>query len=107
MSWARLSPRPRRRFWRELGIDATLDGLSFFLFTYYSTEQMTEEDYRQQIRKLDWLGLRQLWAGIKQKNTPGWAPGKALEYLILRAFELDGATVRYPFSINMDGEVTE
>lgn len=68
---------------------------------------MTEEEYKQQIRKLKWVDLYQLWTAIEQKDTPGWEAGKALEYLILRAFELDGATVRYPFLIKIDGEVTE
>jgi hypothetical protein len=68
---------------------------------------VTEEDYKRQIREMDWSDLRELWALIKQKKTPLWASGKALEYLILRAFELDLATVRYPFSIKIDGEVTE
>lgn len=70
---------------------------------------MTEADYEQRIKKLDWFGLNQLWADIKQKKTlvSGWAAGKALEYLILRAFELDSATVRYPYSVKIDGEVTE
>jgi len=30
---------------------------------------MTEADYEQRIKKLDWFGLNQLWADIKQKKT--------------------------------------
>jgi hypothetical protein len=37
-----------------------------------------------------------LWKNIKAGPTR-FASGKALEYLVVRAFELDGATVRYPF----------
>ena len=65
------------------------------------------EDYQQAIQALDWAGLRALWDKIKKKRTPGWPPGKALEYLVLRAFELDKATVRYPYSVRLDGEELE
>ena len=33
----------------------------------------------------------------------GWARGKGLEYLILRAFELEGAEVTWPFSVRFEG----
>lgn len=33
--------------------------------------------------------------------------GKALEYSILRAFEIEGATVRWPYSVKMDGDEIE
>lgn len=39
--------------------------------------------------------------------TPGWPPGKALEYLIVRAFDLDGAKVRWPYETEMEGVVVE
>ena len=56
---------------------------------------MTEEEYRQAIQLLNWKGLKQLWQVIQQKLAPpGWAAGKPFEYAVLRAFELDGATVR-------------
>lgn len=29
----------------------------------------------------------------------GWSPGKALEYLLLRAFEIEGAEVEWPYSV--------
>jgi hypothetical protein len=38
---------------------------------------------------------------------PGWDPGKALEYLLIRAFELDGAQVRWPYSVPLFGEEVE
>ena len=69
---------------------------------------MTEEDYRQAIQSLNWVGLRQLWETIQQRLLPpGWAAGKAFEYAVLRAFELDGATVRYPFTVTLDGQTVE
>ncbi len=45
------------------------------------------------IRRLGRTGLLVLWRQIQDKNTPGWGPGKALEYLVLRAFQIEGATV--------------
>jgi hypothetical protein len=53
-------------------------------------------DHAARIRLLDWKGLRDLWDRSAKGPVPGWPAGKAFEHLILRAFELDGATVRYP-----------
>ena len=64
-------------------------------------------DYVARIRGHGWEGLRELWAGITAGNTPGWPPGIALEYLLLRMFELDGAEVRWPFEVKVDGETVE
>jgi hypothetical protein len=58
----------------------------------------------------DWDGLRRLWSAILAGNTPGWEKGEALEYLVIRAFELDPdepATVRYPFEVSLFGEKVE
>lgn len=69
---------------------------------------MTEAEYKQAIQLLDWGGLRQLWRTIQQRITPpGWAAGKSFEYAVLRAFELDGATVRYPFTVTLEGQTVE
>jgi hypothetical protein len=49
-------------------------------------------EYQAAIQKLDWDGLQNLWERIETRSTaPDWAAGKAFEYLVLRAFELDGA----------------
>ena len=63
----------------------------------------SEKKYKDQIRKYsDWEQLRELWADIlARKRMKNWPPGKAFEYLILRAFELSGASVRYPFSVEL------
>ena len=60
---------------------------------------MTEQEYEQRIRTYDWQQLNELWQAIINKNTQDWGKGKALEYLIVRMFELSGATVRYPYSV--------
>jgi hypothetical protein len=59
------------------------------------------------IRALDWAGLRDLWGKIQAGDTPDWDPGKAFEYLILRAFQLDGAKVRWPYQVALQGAVVE
>ena len=45
-----------------------------------------------------------LWDGIGRRRTPGWEDGKALEYLVLRIFQLDGARVRWPYRVEIDPE---
>lgn len=64
-------------------------------------------EYEARIQQLDWSGLRSLWEAIVRRDTPGWDPGRALEYLILRAFQLDGARVRWPYSIHLENEMVE
>lgn len=59
------------------------------------------------IRKLDWNGLRLLWGRVKAGHTPGWGAGKALEYLVLRGFELSGAEVVWPYEVNIANQVVE
>lgn len=67
----------------------------------------SEAEYKDRISVLDWKGLRALWRAIEQRDTPDWEPGKAFEYLVLRAFELDGAQVRWPYSVQLFGEDVE
>ena len=64
-------------------------------------------DYAARIRALEWNGLRELWARINAGHVPEWPAGRALEHLVLRAFELDGATVRWPFRVTMEDEPVE
>ena len=56
-------------------------------------------EYQQRIRACDWEDLRKLWRQIQSRDTPDWELGKAFEYLIIRMFELDNATVRYPYTV--------
>jgi hypothetical protein len=64
-------------------------------------------DHAARIRMLDWEGLEDLWHRSARGPVSGWPPGRAFEYLILRAFELDGAAVRWPFEVMMGGIVVE
>lgn len=65
------------------------------------------KEYESRIKSLQWKGLQSLWNDIEARNTPGWEAGKAFEYLILRAFELDGAEVKWPYRVKLFGEEVE
>jgi hypothetical protein len=67
----------------------------------------TEIDYQQRIAAYDYPQLLTLWEGIQTGETPGWDAGKAFEYLVIRAFELEDAAVTYPFSVRLGGTVVE
>jgi hypothetical protein len=40
-----------------------------------------------------------LWRQVEARDTPGWDAGKACEYCILRAFQLEKATVFWPYRV--------
>ena len=67
----------------------------------------TAKQYTDRIRRLSRPGLVKLWGQVQAGRTPGWAPGKAFEYLVLRAFELERADVTYPFSVRLDEQEVE
>jgi hypothetical protein len=51
--------------------------------------------------------LLELWKQSEQGVTSEWEPGKALEYLILQAFQLEGAEVRFPYYVSTNGVIIE
>ena len=53
------------------------------------------------IRSYDRNKLKKFWLQIKDGSTPGWSTGKALEYMLIRAFDLEGAEVVYPYNNNI------
>lgn len=67
----------------------------------------TPEEYEAEIKSYTWAKLKKLWKAIKDRDTPDWEPGKAFEYMILRAFELNGATIRWPYPVALFGETVE
>ncbi|BAU16131.1 hypothetical protein LEP3755_66980 (plasmid) [Leptolyngbya sp. NIES-3755] len=67
----------------------------------------TSAEYQRRIEIYDRAQLLDLWTQIQACNTPNWEPGKALEYLIIRAFELEGADVTYPYSIPIARTIIE
>lgn len=67
---------------------------------------MKKQDAKNKIQHInDNTGLLSLWNDILFKTTKnsGWDAGFAFEYMILRAFELEGAETKYPYSVYMDG----
>jgi hypothetical protein len=64
-------------------------------------------EYEDRIRTLSHDGLLRLWEEVETGETPGWEPGKLFEYLVVRAFEIEGAKVRYPFSVSLHDAVVE
>lgn len=68
----------------------------------------SDEEYRLRIREYkSHKALLKLWRQITEKNTPSWDDGKAFEYLILRAFEIEGADICWPFRVKLDDQVVE
>jgi hypothetical protein len=67
----------------------------------------TAAEYQARIEMYQWTDLRLLWGAIVRRNTPGWESGKAFEYLVLRAFQLDRADVRWPYSVRLFDEEFE
>ncbi len=66
----------------------------------------TEQEYVRRIQQYAWEDLIDLWEAIEEGNTPDWAAGRAFEYLILRAFQLEEAYVMWPYRITM-GELVK
>ena len=58
-------------------------------------------------QSLEAAELRELWQAIQAGTVVDWQPGKALEHLVLRAFELEGAEVTLPYPVSRDGEIVE
>ena len=67
----------------------------------------TAGQYETMIQSLNWDGLRSLWHDIEERNTPEWEQGKAFEYLVIRTFQLDGASVKYSYRVRLFGEEVE
>jgi hypothetical protein len=67
-------------------------------------------DYVAKIGAFDWPKLEALWTRLSatpKTGVAGWASGKALEHLILRAFELSGAEVIWPYHVKLGATVVE
>lgn len=57
-----------------------------------------EEKYVDWVRSMSRSGVLDLWERVKEgQDLRPWPPGKAFEYLILRAFQLEGAQVVWPY----------
>jgi len=67
----------------------------------------TDAEYVERISAFDRADLVTLWWEITQGQAPEWAPGKALEYLVLRAFQLEDAQVQWPYRVTHGDESGE
>lgn len=72
-----------------------------------ANKRLKSDIYEERIRRCDWIQLRYLYSQVIRKETPDWEAGKLFEYLIIRAFELSGAEVKYPYSIKIEGQEVE
>lgn len=71
--------------------------------------KQTKPDLENERRaeKMNWKALRKLWLGICTDKTPEWESGKALEYLVVRAFRLSGLDAEYPYRVPPGGNPLE
>lgn len=72
-----------------------------------ATPSEKDLEYVRRIEKMKWKGLTALWKQIKAANTPDWEIGKALEHLVVRAFQLGGLDVEYPYHVPPGGQILE
>ncbi len=63
--------------------------------------------YIRWMEAMGWQELRTLWDTIKRGRTPGWDDGKAMEYLIVRAFRLGALDAEYPYHVPPGGQILE
>ena len=71
-----------------------------------------EEKYIKEISRYNQPGLCRLWKKHLEGNLDAsqkafWKDGKLLEYVVLRGFELEGASVTWPYSVTLDEENVE
>ncbi len=66
-----------------------------------------ELEYEQKIAQYNAEALLALWQAIETGDTPEWGSGKAFEYLVLRAFQLEGAEIHWPYRVTIAGDEVE
>jgi hypothetical protein len=64
-------------------------------------------DYRARAARMQWTDLDALWGEIKKGVTPDWDDGKALEYLVPRAFQLSALEIEYSYDVPPGGKRIE
>ncbi len=70
-----------------------------------TTEKSNESELLKGARSWKRRDLIRVWEKVKAKHLlAGWPPGRAFEYLVVRAFEIEGATVRWPFQVKYPEE---
>ncbi|MBV9109477.1 MAG: hypothetical protein JO306_08740 [Gemmatimonadetes bacterium] len=64
------------------------------------SEARESQDLEREARTWSREDLLRFWGRIKRReNIDGWPPGRAFEYLIIRAFDLEHAPVRWPYQV--------
>lgn len=72
------------------------------------TDEGRGSEYQRRVLALDHSGLLELWQGLQAGvSPPDWPAGVLLEYLILRAFQLEGAEVTWPYRVYRNGVLLE
>ncbi len=72
------------------------------------TDQDRGGEYQRRVLALDHSGLLELWQGLRAGvSPPEWPAGVLLEYLLLRAFQLEGAEVTWPYRVYRNGILLE
>lgn len=60
----------------------------------------SNDDYRTLAQRWSYSDLLKVWNRIKSGGSvPEWSSGKAFEYLVIRAFEIEGLRVTYPYEV--------
>lgn len=70
----------------------------------------TGEEMVHKIRSYwDHQSLYKIWQSNCETTSSNsfWKKGKALEYIILRAFEIEGTFVKYPFEVSVNNKIVE
>jgi len=64
---------------------------------------VSAQDLQNVAEKWDHADLEKIWDSIKKGDKPRkpWREGKQFEYLVIRAFQIEGATVRWPYSVTL------
>jgi hypothetical protein len=72
------------------------------------TEEGRSGEYQRRVLALGHEGLLELWTGLREgRSPPDWPAGILLEYLVLRAFQLEGAEVIWPYRVYRNGVLLE
>ncbi|PTL75334.1 hypothetical protein [Vitiosangium sp. GDMCC 1.1324] len=72
------------------------------------TDEGRSGEYQRRVLALDHSGLLALWGHLRAGvSPPDWPGGVLLEFLILRAFQLEGAEVTWPYRVYQAGVLLE
>lgn len=72
------------------------------------TEEGRSGEYQRRVLALGHERLLELWTGLREgRSPPDWPPGLLFEYLVLRAFQLEGAEVTWPYRVQQEGMLLE